>query len=141
RLRVHGAGQPAGPGLRLPGRVRSRLGHGLPAQRHPLPTHRRRPPPDRAAQPAADPGLPVRGGPMSDEVKAPEEVILTRLMRLNALVYGVVAGLVAGLGLLVATLWLVAKGGTMVGGHLGLLGHYFPGYSVTCAGGSIGFAF
>lgn len=78
---------------------------------------------------------------MSNELRPPEDVILTRLLRLNALVYGLVAGLLAGLALMIATLWLVAKGGVDVGRHLGLLAHYFPGYSVTAIGSLIGFAY
>jgi hypothetical protein len=78
---------------------------------------------------------------MSSDLKAPEDVILARLLRLNATVYGLVTGLIAGTGLLAATLWLVAKGGPNVGEHLKLLGHYFPGYTVTTAGAFIGFAY
>ncbi len=78
---------------------------------------------------------------MSDNLKAPEEIILTRLMRLNAIVYGVVAGFVAGSGLFIATVWLVIKGGANVGAHLGLLGNYFPGYSVTWVGSFVGFIY
>ncbi len=78
---------------------------------------------------------------MSDNLKAPEEVILTRLMRLNAIVYGVVAGLVAGSGLFIATVWLLLKGGDKVGAHLGLLGNYFPGYDVTWVGSFVGFLY
>jgi hypothetical protein len=43
-----------------------------------------------------------------------------------------------GVGLLVATLWLVIKGGENVGQNLNLLSNYFPGYSVTWSGSLIG---
>lgn len=70
-----------------------------------------------------------------------EEVVLTRLLRLNARVHGLVAGLVLGLVIFVATNWLVLKGGPVVGPHLALLGQFFPGYRVTFAGSLIGFAY
>jgi chromate transport protein ChrA len=43
-----------------------------------------------------------------------------------------------GLGLFVATLALVLAGGPVVGPTLGLLGQYFPGYSVTRLGSCVG---
>jgi hypothetical protein len=70
-----------------------------------------------------------------------EDVILTRVIRLNATVYGVTAGLVVGLGIFLATNWLVLKGGPVVGPHLALLGQFFLGYRVTFAGSFIGFAY
>ena len=53
------------------------------------------------------------------------------LVRLNGKVWGIALGTLAALGLFVATNILVIKGGETVGQHLGLLGHYFPGYDVT----------
>lgn len=50
-----------------------------------------------------------------------------------------VFGTVGGTGLAVATLWLVIRGGDEVGPHLGLLGQYFPGYTVTWWGSLLGF--
>jgi len=46
-----------------------------------------------------------------DDDREIERLIETRLLRVNALSFGIVAGLVAGLGLFVATNWLVLKGG------------------------------
>ena len=40
-----------------------------------------------------------------------DSMVFGRLARLNAAVYGVVAGIVAGLGVFIATNWLVLKGG------------------------------
>ena len=73
--------------------------------------------------------------------KPPEEVVLARIMRLNATLHGIVTGLVLGLGLFVATNWLVLKDGDVVGPHLGLLGHFFIGYRVTLAGSFVGLAY
>jgi|SRR5919109_5171733 hypothetical protein len=78
---------------------------------------------------------------MPERVTAPEKVVLTRLLRLNAVVYGIVTGLVAGLGIFVATNWLILKGGQVVGPHLGLLGQFFIGYRVTFVGSLIGLAY
>jgi len=70
-----------------------------------------------------------------------EEAVLTRLLRLNAVVQGVVTGIVVGLGVFIATNWLVLKGGEVVGPHLSLLGQFFVGYRVTFAGSLIGAAY
>ena len=69
-----------------------------------------------------------------------ETLVLVRVVRLNAVVAGIVTGLLAGLGLFVATNWLVLKGGRVVGPHLSLLGQYFIGYRVSFVGSLIGFA-
>ena len=73
--------------------------------------------------------------------KALENVVLTRVMRLNANINGLVVGIMVGLGIFVATNWLVLKGGDVVGPHLGLLGHFFIGYEVSFAGSLIGFGY
>jgi len=78
---------------------------------------------------------------MAEDEKTLEKVVLTRLLRLNATMQGVVTGIVAGLGIFVATNWLVLKGGDVVGPHLGLLGQFFFGYKVTFVGSLIGFAY
>ena len=63
------------------------------------------------------------------------------LLQLNARVWGITVGLVAGLLLFVATNVLVLRGGDVVGPHLGLLGVYLPGYSVSFVGSLIGFVY
>ncbi len=78
---------------------------------------------------------------MADDKRALESLVLTRLMRLNATVQGVVTGLIAGLAIFVATNWLIIKGGPVVGPHLALLGQFFIGYRVTFVGSLIGFAY
>jgi len=55
--------------------------------------------------------------------------------------WGIAVGLMLGLGLLVATVALVIKGGPDPGPHLSLLAIYFPGYSVTWLGSVIGFVY
>lgn len=73
--------------------------------------------------------------------KALEEVVLTRLMRLNATINGVVFGLILGLIIFVATIWLVIKGGPVVGPNLALLNQFFIGYHVTPLGSLVGFGY
>jgi hypothetical protein len=72
-----------------------------------------------------------------------EEIVLTRLVRLNASLQGIIIGLVAGLGIFVATNWLLiqAEEGKVVGPHLSLLGQFFIGYRVSFVGSLIGFAY
>lgn len=78
---------------------------------------------------------------MADHGNNLEQIVLTRLLRLNATVQGLVTGLIAGLAVFVATNWLVLKGGDVVGPHLSLLGQFFVGYRVTFVGSLIGFAY
>jgi hypothetical protein len=78
---------------------------------------------------------------MADEKQALERMVLTRALRLNATVQGIVTGMVAGLGIFIATNWLVLKGGEVVGPHLVLLGQFFIGYRVSFLGSLIGFVY
>ena len=73
--------------------------------------------------------------------KALEEIVLTRILRLNANVQGTVTGIVAGFGVFIATNWLVFKGGNVVGPHLSLLSQFFMGYRVTFVGSLVGFVY
>jgi hypothetical protein len=63
------------------------------------------------------------------------------IARLRAGVLASTGGVVGGTGLALATLWLVIQGGEPVGPHLGLLAHYFPGYTVTGPGVAVGFCY
>ncbi len=78
---------------------------------------------------------------MDESEKPLEQIILSKALRLNASITGLVTGIVTGLGLFIATNWLVIKGGNVVGPHLSLLGQYFIGYEVTFLGSLIGFAY
>ena len=70
-----------------------------------------------------------------------ENEVADYVMRLNGRAWGMAIGLLFGLGLFVATVILVLKGGDNVGQHLGLLSVYFPGYDVSFLGACIGFAY
>lgn len=78
---------------------------------------------------------------MAKDSKRLDEVVVARLLRLNAITQGIVTGIVAGLAVFIATNWLVLKGGRVVGPHLSLLGQFFIGYRVTFVGSLIGFAY
>lgn len=66
---------------------------------------------------------------------------INTLLRLNARAWGIAIGLVLGLGIFLATVLLVLKGGPNVGPHLALIGSYLPGYRVTWGGAFIGFVY
>jgi hypothetical protein len=79
---------------------------------------------------------------MEDHNKAAiEEIVLTRIVRLDANIQGLGVGVLAGLGIFIATNWLIVKGGDPVGPHLSLLGQYFIGYQVTFIGSLIGLGY
>ncbi len=66
------------------------------------------------------------------------DLVSTELLRLNAIITGIVTGFVAALAVFIATNWLVLKGGDVVGPHLSLLGQFFIGYTVSFGGSLIG---
>jgi protoporphyrinogen oxidase len=74
-----------------------------------------------------------------------EEILATTiaptLVKLDRGALGASVGLAAGVLLFLATLFLVVKGGEVVGPNLGLLGQYFPGYRVTLPGSFVGLAY
>lgn len=70
-----------------------------------------------------------------------QPAVRKQYLRLNARAWGMAFGIIFGLGLFAATLFLVARGGDHVGAHLGLLGVYFPGYQPSVAGAFIGFVY
>ncbi len=70
-----------------------------------------------------------------------DDLVLTKLLRLNGVIFGLVCGIILGLMILIATLWLVVKGGPVVGPNLSLLGEFFIGYQVTILGSFIGLGY
>jgi hypothetical protein len=83
-----------------------------------------------------------------EKAKDLEEVVVTRLLRLNASLQGIVSGIVLGMIIFLATNWLVLKGGPIgpegepvIGPHLSLLSQFFIGYRVTFVGSLIGFVY
>jgi NhaP-type Na+/H+ or K+/H+ antiporter len=80
---------------------------------------------------------------MAAELNPLEEVVRTRVMRLNATITGVVLGIIVGFAIFIATNWLLIKAeeGEVVGPHLSLLGQFFIGYDVSFGGSLIGLAY
>ena len=82
------------------------------------------------------------GGLARSSLDSREDLILRRAVaRLRAAVMAVTFGMTGGVGLFIATAWLLVRGGKNVGQHLGLLGNYLPGYSVTWVGAFLGLAY
>ena len=69
------------------------------------------------------------------------QTVQASLLRMNARAWGIATGLLFGGGLFFATVFLVIRGGPMVGQHLSLLSVFFPGYKVTWLGAFIGFVY
>jgi hypothetical protein len=79
---------------------------------------------------------------MANQLTIEEEQALRRtILRASEQGWGIAIGLLLGVGLFLATVILVVKGGPNPGPHLGLVRIYFPGYSVTWIGSVIGFVY
>ena len=79
---------------------------------------------------------------MADSLKHDEILEIKKsLVRFNEQGWGLAFGSVAAVGLFVATIVLVLRGGINVGEHLNLLGVYLPGYSVSYVGSVVGFVY
>lgn len=72
---------------------------------------------------------------------AQEDAPLASFPKLDRWALGLACGAVAGLGLWLATMVLVVKGGPAVGPHLALLSQFLPGYRVSLAGSVVGLAY
>jgi hypothetical protein len=75
------------------------------------------------------------------DLRSEDAILRVAVIRLRSRVLAMVAGMLGGTGLFVATAWLVVRGGHNVGLHLGLLSNYLPGYSVTWPGAFLGFLY
>ena len=69
---------------------------------------------------------------------APGDIITRVFSRMDKRAFGAAVGTVTGLAICLATLWLVVKGGAVVGPKMGLLAQYFWGYTVTFKGAAVG---
>ncbi len=85
---------------------------------------------------------------MEDLGRPEEERLVKSVLILNAQILGLVLGILMGLGLFVATIWLVIKGGHvtasgeyLVGPNLQRLSQFFPGYSVSVEGSFVGLGY
>lgn len=75
------------------------------------------------------------------DTRSEDQALHRALLRLNGRAWGIAVGLIFGIGLFVATNFLVLKGGDNIGMHLNLLAVYFPGYRVTFVGSVVGFVY
>ena len=81
-------------------------------------------------------------GYMKEELTVEEQQTVHKtILRIHEQGWGIAFRLVLGLGLFITTNILVFRGGPVVGPHLGLLGVYFPGYTVSFIGSLIGFVY
>ena len=79
---------------------------------------------------------------MTEKLTPQEEKLLRQTVaRMNEQGWGITFGLLGGVGLFLATAILLIRGGENVGAHLGLIGVYFPGYSVSWIGAFVGFVY
>ena len=74
----------------------------------------------------------------SEEKQEIPSPLLLAFARLHGHALGAATGVLMGAGLFLVTIFLVWKGGPAVGPTLGLLRHFFFGYTVTAAGAWIG---
>jgi hypothetical protein len=72
---------------------------------------------------------------------AAERVIIEAFARLDRTALGLAVGTLCGLGVFLATIALIIKGGEIVGPNLALLGQFFFGYTVTITGAFIGLVY
>ena len=83
---------------------------------------------------STQPLVPVQGS-ISDES------LIKVFARIDKLAFATAVGLVCGVGIFIATLWLIIKDGEVVGPNLELLGQYFIGYKVNLKGAFIGMGY
>jgi hypothetical protein len=70
-----------------------------------------------------------------------ERVIIEAFARLDRTALGLAVGTLCGLGVFLATIILLIKGGEVVGPNLALLGQFFVGYTVTITGAFVGLVY
>ena len=70
-----------------------------------------------------------------------ERFIIEAFAKLDRTALGVAVGTVCGLAVFTATIFLILKGGEVVGPNLALLGQFFFGYTVTVTGAFIGLVY
>ena len=67
-----------------------------------------------------------------------EQIVIQTVAKLDCSALGGAIGIILGLGIFLATNFLILKGGYKIGLTLSLLNQYFWGYSVTLAGSFVG---
>jgi hypothetical protein len=70
-----------------------------------------------------------------------ERFIIEAFAKLDRTALGVAVGTLCGLGVFAATIFLIIKGGEVIGPNLALLGQFFFGYTVSVTGAFIGLVY
>jgi len=70
-----------------------------------------------------------------------ENILGMAFARMDKFAFATAVGSVSGLLVLLATIWLVLKGGEVIGPNLRLLAQYFPSYTVSLKGSFIAFGY
>jgi hypothetical protein len=70
-----------------------------------------------------------------------EKILIRGFAMMDKLAFAIAIGSVSGLLVFIATIWLVIKGGPVVGPNLKLLAQYFVGYTVTVQGAFFAFGY
>lgn len=79
---------------------------------------------------------------LSPDLSADELRVLRQAFeRVSAQAWGIAVGMLGAVGLFLATVVLLVKGGPNAGAHLGLLSNYFPGFDISLGGALIGAAY
>ena len=79
--------------------------------------------------------------PRAQASNAYDELLIRVFAKLDKTALGVAVGVVLGMLIFLATIFLVARGDDPRGPHLALIGQYFIGFSVTWTGSVVGFAY
>lgn len=74
----------------------------------------------------------------SNQRSLDDRLIDRSILRMNTVATAVGIGMLCGVVLFAATIWLALRNGPFAGPHLGLLSQYLPGYSVTVVGAFVG---
>jgi len=81
------------------------------------------------------------GVELQEVTEVVRETLAQVFSKLEPLAFGLSVGMTSGVLLFLATLFLVLKGGDVVGPNLQLLSQYFPGYRVTALGSVLGLVY
>ncbi len=74
-------------------------------------------------------------------IQVVDELLESTFPKLAPLALGLALGVVVGVGLLLATLFMLLRGGDVTGQTLTLLAEFFPGYTVTAVGSLVGLGY
>jgi protoporphyrinogen oxidase len=70
-----------------------------------------------------------------------ENIIGRTFAKMDKLAFAIAVGSLSGLLVFMATIWLILKGGEVIGPNLQLLSQYFPGYTVSFKGSFTAFGY